>query len=503
MLKSLTVKLLLIILSLSVFLCGCKGGLGVLRSESNTADIFYLDEHENTSVIQGDDSFVSNKGKNFKSSSNKTNTSYGISSNDKNSSSKLSKSSKPVTTSSKMVENSTSTDIISGEPQNRGVHLLTNRNVTEYEKKVINNFKNATGIEVKVTITSETEYTSKLISLIKDNDAPNVVLSTYNEFLKNKSRYYAPLNKTVLSIVDGVLDTEYMKAFSFNNNFYGIAAKSSWLCLDKSYITYYNKKILEECNITTTPYKLYMEGKWNWENQRNILYKIKSAQKDYRGMSLQNYDLYMYSAGIDFTEKTEQGISSNIKSLSSNPLFTSAWENIKDLKSKNYIVGFNLNDFNDKKIGMISTFALGLCKESSYFGNGKISVNDIEAVPIAGPTQNSGYIPYLPTYWGITKYAQNSEGAAYFLKFLLDCDNLETDGMFYNSQFKQVFKIITDKRQNNLKPVIGRSVINYKEESKYSELCNLIVNSSSNSWDKALSDFEIDINQNIQQIVSK
>jgi hypothetical protein len=245
-----------------------------------------------------------------------------------------------------------------------------------------------------------------------------------------------------------------------------------------------------------------MEGKWNWENQRNILYKIKSAQKGYRGLSLQNYDLYMYSAGIDFTEKTEHGISSNIKSLSSNPLFTSAWGNIKDLKSKNYITAFNLNDFNNKKVAAISTFALGLCKESSYFGNGKISVNDIEAVPIAGPTQNSGYIPYLPTYWGITKYAQNTVGAAYFLKFILDSDNLKTDGMFYNRQFKQVFKIITDENQNIMKPVIGRSVINYKEESKYSELCNLIINNSLNSMNEVLSDFEEDINQNIQQIVS-
>ena len=97
-------------------------------------------------------------------------------------------------------------------------------------------------------------------------------------------------------------------------------------------------------------------------------------------------------------------------------------------------------------------------------GNGAL-----RAVPMAGPTQDTAYVPTRPKAWGVAKGAKNPEGAAYFLRYFLDPANSNMNGTFYNSQFGEVFNIIS-KASTKKSIKVASGVIEYSSSGAYSTL---------------------------------
>ena len=138
----------------------------------------------------------------------------------------------------------------------KSVHILMWRSFTDYEESVIKNFENSTGVKVKVTVTNEENYKSKLISLISQNNAPDVAMFSSKDFPNNAvTGALAPLKETLrYSTYDICMAADcwqkyYMNAYKINGDYFGVAMRGSWLCEDMNYVTYYNSEILKKCGV--------------------------------------------------------------------------------------------------------------------------------------------------------------------------------------------------------------------------------------------------------------
>ena len=101
----------------------------------------------------------------------------------------------------------------------------------------------------------------------------------------------------------------------------------------------------------------------------------------------------------------------------------------------------------------------------------------MEAVPVAGAKGSTAYVPVNPKTWGTAKKCKNPEGAAYFLRYWLDISNFNISSTFYNTQFEEVYNIITStSAKKGIK--VGEGVADYVNTGKYGALCAELGNST-------------------------
>ena len=109
-----------------------------------------------------------------------------------------------------------------------------------------------------------------------------------------------------------------MNAYKANGKYFTVAIAGSYSVEDCLYTTYYNPQLLKGAGVTTMPYDLYKQGKWNWETQEDVLHKLVKAGT--LGMSLQSEDLFMLSAGVEFVDYNGTEFINNLSTVNSNSL---------------------------------------------------------------------------------------------------------------------------------------------------------------------------------------
>lgn len=339
------------------------------------------------------------------------------------------------------------------------IHVLMWREYNKPEKQAIEGFTKKTGIKIRTTVTSD--YSTKLMSLISGKDSPDVVAIESYDFPSYIVRALQPLNKKAFRLDDACWNKAYMDTVKVNGNYYAAGVSGSWWVEDCLYVTYYNPKVLKKCGVSATPSELYEQGKWNWDTQHDIAEKMKKEDASYIGISLQNPDLFMLSAGVDFTNYNGKEFSNNLGNVKSASLLTKSWQEAASLYSTGLATEYNLSAVQQGKCGLFSSITYAMLEDVGGF-----SGMGFEAVPCAGPSQSSAYVPARPKLWGVARGAKNPEGAAYFIRYCTDPKNCDMDASFENKQFQKTFNLITGSKTKK-KPLMSYGITNYNSEGEY------------------------------------
>ena len=350
------------------------------------------------------------------------------------------------------------------------VHVLMWRNFDSYEKVLVSQYEKLTGVDVKVTTIAEKDYSNKLITMITGKNAPDVVCLQGNNFPNLIIKAMQPLDSKTFQLDSDCWAYNIMDAFKINGRYFSVAMPKSWSCEDLNYVTYYNPQLLKSIGVTTMPYDLYKQGKWNWETQEEIMRKAKAAGKV--GLEYQSSDVFMHSAGQDFVSYDGSQFNNLASGATSGSLLTSAWAEVATLNSENLIGVWNINDVVTGKSALNTAITYGLYKEGNWY-NESVGAT-LNAVPVAGPKGETAYTPVKPKTWGVPKTAKNAKGAAYFLRYFLDTSEFDFDSTFYNNNFKEVFNIITNTKAKK-SIMYGSGVSDYIDSTTYKTVCNALV----------------------------
>lgn len=384
-----------------------------------------------------------------------------------------------------------------------GVHVLMWRDYLPFEEKLIEEFTKQTGIGVRTTVTTENEYGSKLVQMLTDRNVPDLIcVDVERNFSVVGISALRALDNSIFNLGDNIWNTEYMNQFKIGDKNFGVAIRGSWHCENGNYVTYYNPSILRECGITQTPYDLYKSGNWNWEKQREIALAVyqNGAAKGYTSHSVKDFGVFMHSAGLDFVDyDIENYTFTNNIGLINDKLLTPWQEVMQQTKEFTLSYKYDFEEFQQGKVGMLTTTVEGLNKQYDWFDfeNNETHQN-LEVVPVAGPTQVTTYTPVNAKVWCVPKTAKNEAAAAEFARFFLDPDNTNMDSLFYNNQHKEVYDIIT---ANNAKKRIntGKAIADYYSDGTYTKLCRELSNQYSPNFNTVLNKYKSDVNAGLSR----
>ena len=452
--KFVSLLALLLVVMMLLTACGSQGETSSASlDESSTPSEAVEESSEKSSTIEGNSSVTSAE----------------------SSSSKVSTNSAPQSASGKQnaFDNANDANFLKSAPKGE-VHILMWRKFIKSEQQLVDQYEKLTGNKVKVTITTEREYSTKLVSMVSGGNAPDVVMFQSNNFPGLVTKSLQPLNTKYFQLDSDCWNKNYMDAYRINGVYFGVAMPSSWSCEDCTYVTYYSPQILKNCGVKETPYQLYQKNQWNWDTQSDIIRKVKN--KGFTGLSLQGFDMFMLSAGVDFAKYDGSKYTNQLGSVKGNSLLTSAWMEVTELKQDDCVSGWDLNNVQQGKVGLFTSIAYGLCADGTFYSSS--FAKNLEAVPVAGPKGGTAYTPVRPKVWGVPKNAKNPAGAAYFLRYYLDIDAFDFDSSFYNKQFKEVFEIVTS---SNAKKIVmhGSGVTNYVDDGVYDKICSTLAGTNS------------------------
>ncbi len=388
-------------------------------------------------------------------------------------------SKKPTTVTGKAVWDKDYLKTMPTSVKSKGIKILLWRDLHPTEQKLLDDFVKKTGCKVEKVITTEKEYSTKLVSLISAKNSPDICVLQNENFPGIVTKAMQPLDEKTFRLDDSCWNKPYMDAYSINGKTFCVAMPGSWSCEDCLYVTYYQPKVLKDCGVKEMPYDLYKKGEWNWDTQYEIASKVKSAGKGYIGISLQSYDLFMLSAGQDFVTYDGKQFKNQLGNVGGSSLLTKAWQAVAKLNEASLSTSWNLSQVQQGKVGLFTSIAYGMYNEGNWdFVDLPGGANSIEVVPVAGPKGKAAYTPYRPKTWGVPKGAKNVEGAAYFLRYWLDISNCDMDATFLNKQCKEVYNIIT-KKSHKKQARLGCGVTNYVTAGTYDSICSSLYQATS------------------------
>ncbi len=381
------------------------------------------------------------------------------------------------------------------------VHVLMWRQYTKTEKALVDSYSKKTGVKIRTTLTTETEYPTKLVSLVSGGDSPDVICFSTRLFPGLAVKSAQPLNEKTFRLNDDCWYKTYMEPYKINGKYFGVAMNKAWNCEDCAYVTYYNPAVLRQCGVSAgaMPYDLYKQGKWNWDKQAEMANQVvKFGKGNYSGLSVQSTDLFMHTAGADFVSYNGKEYKNNLGSVGGGSALTKAWKEVAELNANKLLTSWDLTNVQQGKVGLFSAIAYGLYNEGTWFDNVTGGYQSLQAVPMAGPAGSTAYIPVRPKVWGVAKRAKNAEGAAYFLRYFLDVKNFNLSSTFYNAQFEKVYEIITSKTAKK-SVIVGLGVVDYVKTNTYANLCGRLSRSSATNITTVLNSEKGEVNNGVNR----
>ena len=176
------------------------------------------------------------------------------------------------------------------ELANKKVVMLTQG---ESEAKT---FNEVYGGEVEQIVVADSELSTKFISMVMGDEAPDVYQCYFQPSLVAKD-YLLKLTDKVDFTSDLWKDAlSYNELLKYKGDYYSLVP---FTMLD-SYV-FYNTELFEE-NSVTTPQQLLEEGNWNWNTFRETALKLtvdtnRDGVPDIWGGCIDQVDLFMYSCG--------------------------------------------------------------------------------------------------------------------------------------------------------------------------------------------------------------
>lgn len=292
--------------------------------------------------------------------------------------------------------------------------------------QVLSDFEDITGIKVKLTTIAQTDYISKLTSLVAAGEGPDVIVSN-DEWPKILS-LCTPLNKTILDTKDTFWDQDVVKAYTVNGNPYLVNVRNGAWDFGGACVVY-NKRIFEDNGITT-PSLYYQEGRWTLDNFFKCARELKAVVREAGvGIELDTF-LGAYATNMITYEPSSQSFKSNINDTK----FISTLTKLIEARDAGYA---NVTDdgsrylFEGERMGMLLTGIYGL-RKTGHFNT--MDQDDLEFVllPRESTSAKQVYGNVGGRAYGICKGAKNADGAAYFLRYFLNMDFYDKSEIFKN-----------------------------------------------------------------------
>ena len=352
------------------------------------------------------------------------------------------------------------------------VKMLMWKAPTEAEKKVFQDFKAQTGIEIQYKQATDygAAYTELISTTLAANEGYDLAAFSYSDFPGRPAEIMQPLNNIKgLDLKETIWNKKMMDAFAINGKYYGVAIDnnnySEYVCM------YYNKTMFENRGVKT-PRELYKAGNWNWDTFLSTAQAMTFTDNGtkvygYANTSFDYYYIWPLVAGTDFITYESSKFTANY----SGEALINAAKFYSDLSTKYKVQedpsAQGTTAFKTGRAAMLSSITYCMYKDSNTQFN---TMSDkIDAVPMPSPKGKSTVVPVGAQLWGILKGAKNSEGAAVFLRYFLDPANYNRSSNFINKDLEGTFNELS-----KLKPsyTYSKGVINYASLAKYGSICD-------------------------------
>lgn len=420
-------------------------------------------------------------------------------------------------TTSDSKDNTTSTtpnkNIDVSKLKGQTVTMMMWRELNVAEKKVLENFKKSTGINVKYTVVNQKEYMTKVAAEIASKSGLDIcaiqsggmsILSsdTYpSSFPIGTVATMQPFfEATGQNPKDGVWAKSWMDPYKINNKYYGVAIAGGWHTLTT--VIYYNKDLFEENGITT-PRELWKAGKWNWDTFKNAALEISAIDDYYVGYAGRDSYAYMLAANCDYVNFNGK----KFTNTSNTAALKKAWEFSNSMMSSgaqfrpdgssNYPQLFLDGKFGMYGEGSYCMLDIGMLGDYAYDLD---SVDfEIDAVPFPSPKGQTPVAIHRGNLFGIAKNAKNPVAAGVFLRFWLDPKNsLPFSKTAINKNMNDTFEWVNSESTKK-KAFLSGGVLGYQNAERMGNLTYALLVGTPNEIPTTIAKFQQFINSSVDQ----
>ena len=303
--------------------------------------------------------------------------------------------------------------------------------MTDESANAWSTFESVTGIKPEFITVTQSEYNTKVASLIASGEAPDIFIENMDTF-PTSLNLVQPLNKiSTIDLNDPIWDKSLSEFSTFGGNTYFVNSKYTiWSGGD---LVYYNKKALEDNGILT-PQDYIDAGEWTLENLFKIAREFKSINSSYGGVGLA-WRYLAAASGSALAQVKDGKFVSGINDAT-----------MLDALRQYYIARDDKLVVSNPNKGLMAgtnafviVGAYGL-KKTGYFGGMKDPENlGFAPIPsLDGKSENTYYSAIYRSY-GICRGAKNPEGAGYFLRYYLDPLNYDYDDAFITEDARDFY----------------------------------------------------------------
>ncbi len=316
---------------------------------------------------------------------------------------------------------------------------------------VLKKFEQATGMKVKIRLTSQDNYVQDVTSLIAAGNSPDMLFA--NGTFPSILSVLQPLDNGKLNLSDPIWDQSILEGSKVGGKSYLVDTVGSvWgsaICI------FYNKKQLRDNNITT-PEDYYKQGKWTFAAMKKVMSDVAKLGSDYIGgwiwsdslLGAAGTSFYEYQNGtfVNGTDAKLRGTEKLIAECIEEGLMKDASLNGRD-------------DFIDGKMGLVMLEVYG-CKKAGYWK----TMNPNHVGFCYAPRYDESSEQYRSTNfrgYGIAKGSKNPEATGVLLRYFLDVNNYDLKSTFISTEAQNFFFKVTADTQATPFMTYLPGVINY------------------------------------------
>ena len=304
---------------------------------------------------------------------------------------------------------------------------------TDEDGPVIKSFQEKYGIKVEIVTVPQDTYIMDLSGKIASGDSPDIYFC--NADFPGCLTVLQPLEAAGLDFSDPIWDQSMIKLSTVGGKPYLVNTVGNiWNEVD---CVYYNKKLLENNNITT-PEEYYEQGKWTFDAMTKVMTSVKNLGSKYIGGYFKVESL-VGSTGTNFYNWKDGEFSNGI-----NDDLTNVMKYISNSIKNGLVKGTsneNRDEFINGNVGIAVTNAFGL-KKTGYWSRMNPSSIGFTFIPDYDETHKAVSTGIFRG-WGLIKGAKNPKAAGLFLRYYLDVNNYDTATSFISEEAETFFFKLT------------------------------------------------------------
>ncbi len=314
---------------------------------------------------------------------------------------------------------------------------------TDFDKEnVYANFTALTGIEIERVFVAQSEYISKLTSLIAAEQAPDVV--TENGDFPRTLSILQPITKeaTGIDVNDPFWDKQMMDIYAVGGKHYIVCGAKTGTNKAGGAV-YFNRTTLEENGIKS-PNEYVAENNWNLETFEKLLGQMKSSCGYGRAPASVDVDIWCSMFGakqLEWSPETNK-FTTTVASAQMNAALRTLLT-MQDNGLVKIIAGHD-DSIAHGTSGLQICGAYGLRCSPGWFYTMDMDDLGFEVLPkLNADDADYPYTIGLHGY-GIVQGARNPMGAGYYLRYYLNGDNFDKTKLFKNEEAQALYQRLRD-----------------------------------------------------------